>query len=89
VPANIKRHSDEYRDEMDLVKQWMDERLQKVIGSSTKAMDLYQSFRSWQENNGHRPMTSNALYRLLPSHLGQSTKKADGSYYLDYVVKPW
>ena len=89
VPANIKRHTDEYRDEMDLVKQWMDERLQAVAGSSTKAMDLYQSFRSWQENNGHHPMTSNAFYRLLPSHLGQSIKKPAGNYYSGYVVKPW
>ena len=89
MPANIKRHSDEYRDEMDLVKQWMDESLQAVTGSSTKAMNLYQSFRSWQENNGHHPMTSNVFYRLLPSHLGKSIKKPAGSYYSGYVVKPW
>ena len=86
VPANIKRHSDEYRDEMDLIKQWMDESLQASWGTLTKANDLYQSFRSWQESNGHYTLNSGAFYRKVSRHLGQSTKKSNGNYYRDYVI---
>jgi len=84
--TNIKRHSDEYRDEMDLIKQWMDECLQASWGTLTKANDLYQSFKQWQQDNGHYTLNSGAFYRKLSRHLGKSIKKSNGSHYSDYVI---
>ena len=87
VPVNIKRHSDDYRDEMDLIKAWLDDCLQASVGCLIKASNLYQSFRQWQLDNGHHPMTSSAFYRKVPSHLGKPIRRSDGNYYLGHEIK--
>jgi len=88
IPQTIKKHSEDYRGEMDLVQQWKDDRLQILSGAQIKAMDGYQSFKAWQIDNGHHPMTANSFYRKVKSHLGTALKKSDGNYYLGYRIKP-
>ena len=88
IPQTIKKHSEDYRGEMDLIKQWMDDFLQILAGAQIKAMDVYQSFKQWQTDNGHHHMTSNGFYRKVKNHLGTAQKKSDGNYYLGYVIKP-
>jgi putative DNA primase/helicase len=88
IPQTIKKHSEDYRGEMDLVQQWKDDCLQILVGAQIKAMDGYQSFKAWQIDNGHHPMTANSFYRKVKSHLGTAQKKSDGNYYLGYRIKP-
>ncbi len=73
---------------MDLIKQWMNDCLEILAGAQIKAMDVYQSFKQWQTDNGHHHMTSNGFYRKVKSHLGTTQKKSDGNYYLGYRIKP-
>lgn len=87
IPQTIKNHSAAYRDEMDLIKHWMDDCLQVSLGGELSANSLYQSFKKWQIDNGFHPMTSNTFFRKLKDRLGNSKKKSDGNYYLGYLFK--
>ena len=87
IPQSVKNHSAAYRDEMDLIKQWIDDCLQVSIGGEVSANSLYQSFKQWQIRNSFHTMTSNTFFRKLKDRLGNCKKKSDGNYYLGYSLK--
>ena len=88
IPQAIKNHSAAYRDQMDLIKQWKDECLELSPDSEVSANSLYQSFKTWQTDNGFYAMNSQTFFRKTKNHLGNTKKKSDGNYYLGFSLKP-
>lgn len=52
VPPEIRVAVQEYRCEMDVLDQWLEERCEKAEDRETKASDLYRSYSFWAQLNG-------------------------------------
>jgi len=66
VPIAIASATAEYKDEMDIMGEWIRERCIEGSNVSAMASVLYSSYRDWAEKNGHKyPMTAQAFGRRL------------------------
>lgn len=61
----IELASDEYRNESDLLKQWMDECITLTTNEKTSVSDAYQSFRNWCEKRGYPKFSQNSFSRIM------------------------
>lgn len=52
IPERVKDASDEYRSDMDVLREWIDERCELGDDYKTNATDLFQSWRAWSEPRG-------------------------------------
>jgi putative DNA primase/helicase len=88
VPQTVIDESKEYRNEMDLISQWIDDCLIKSSDSKTKASDLYKSYQNWSISNGFTsPMNSNAFGRRIKKSLGEPSRGSSGNLYVGVQVK--
>jgi P4 family phage/plasmid primase-like protien len=65
APAAVREVTERYRDAQDIVKEFVQERLQNVIGASVSWLDLYAAYNSWPQR---RSMQSKDLKRELANH---------------------
>ncbi len=56
VPATVQKSLNEYRQDQDVVGQFLEERTQGEPGASVSAATLYTAWRLWAEGAGHHPM---------------------------------
>jgi putative DNA primase/helicase len=66
-----------YRTEMDSFAAFLEEQCSVTEGARAKASDLYQSYRSWAEANGEKPV-SQRWFGLRLSERGFVKKSVDG-----------
>lgn len=65
-PQVVKDAVADYRSDMDIFKQWVDEHVIQVAGAVTPTADLYKAYSVWARDSGWtRPMTRNAFGRRL------------------------
>jgi putative DNA primase/helicase len=64
-PLEIRRATNEYRSDMDVIGSFLDERCDVGGELSVSNKELYQAFKRWQEDNGEREMSLNILSRRL------------------------
>jgi len=90
IPKRIEVATTAYRDEQDIVRQWVSERCMEGPDLKMKKDEAYHSYRSWCESNGHRPMAKGRFtrrlgacnYQLLPDKRtigGIALKQADAA----------
>lgn len=60
VPACVAEATAEYRDEMDVLGQWLTDQCQQ--GGSTEATILYTDYKVWAEKNGLRVVWTKAVF---------------------------
>ncbi|WP_051236102.1 phage/plasmid primase, P4 family [Ottowia thiooxydans] len=81
-PSVISDAIAEYRNEMDIIGQWLENDCVKDPAAEIKASLAYDHFKLWCERNGYsKPMTSANFYRefkVMFTHV----KRNDGNYYL-------
>lgn len=65
VPQKIRAATAAYREEQDVLGEWMAECCKTGPGCSVSKSDLYFNYKSWCEENGHRPMAQTKLTRRL------------------------
>lgn len=65
VPKKIEAATAAYRDEQDLIGEWISEHCDTGAGRSQKKQDLYHAYRSWALTNGHHPVAQARLTRRL------------------------
>lgn len=82
IPDAVKRESLEYRQEMDIVGQWLDQCTTPAIGNKIKAADFYNSFKFWAEENGFFCPNSSAFGRKLAGRV-DNARDGKGRYYVD------
>lgn len=89
VPASIALSTQDYRAEQDLLGQWLDEKTERNTAASIGASQAYESYKSWAEGCGLRPMSLQAFGRQLTER-GFSKGKVGGciTYHGLAVIKP-
>jgi putative DNA primase/helicase len=65
TPASVLDATDQYRQEMDTVGQFIDDRCELSDSAFAPSADLYSAFVEWCRSVGEPPMTANAFGRKL------------------------
>lgn len=81
TPKVITDAVSSYREEMDVIAQWMSDCCTVAANEQVKASDAYQSYKHWAERNGYKPMAAGSFGRDLGDSV-QKVKRSDGNYFL-------
>ncbi len=65
IPEKIEAATSAYRDEMDIIGEWIAENCEVGAGRTVKKADLYIDYREWCNRNGHQPLAQGRLTRRL------------------------
>ena len=65
TPETIKAATAAYREEQDIIAEWIRENCKTGAGCSEKKGDLYGHYQEWATRNGHRPLAQGNLTRRL------------------------
>ena len=79
-PKVVTEAVTDYREEMDVIGQWMGENCTVAVNLESKAGEAYRSYKNWAEQNGYRPMAGGTFGRELGDRFKKVERK-DGNYY--------
>jgi P4 family phage/plasmid primase-like protien len=65
VPTKIEAATAAYRDEQDVIGEWIADQCTTGAGYTARKDQLYEAYRSWALKNGHQPMAQKRLTRRL------------------------
>ncbi|MGO9359512.1 MAG: phage/plasmid primase, P4 family, partial [Xanthobacteraceae bacterium] len=65
MPAKIKTATANYRDEQDILGDWIAENCDTGLNCSVQKTVLYANYVSWTKENGHKPFSQSRLTRRL------------------------
>lgn len=91
VPGVVAAQTKDYREEQDLVGQWLAERVDSgsaAAGCRCPSKLLYGDYCEWAEANGLRPCSAIALGRRLRERGFVSERKACGPEFQGIALKP-
>lgn len=91
VPSVVAAQTKDYREEQDLVGQWLAERVDSgsaAAGCTCPGKLLYGDYCEWAEANGLRPCSAIALGRRLRERGLVSERKSSGSEFQGIALKP-
>ncbi len=64
-PKSVQAATAAYRDEQDIIGEWIADHCLTGSGCTEKKSDLYDAYRKWCVNNGHHPLANPRLTRRL------------------------
>lgn len=76
----------EYRSDMDVLGQWIDEKCELGADKEIGASFAYQDYREWAKFNGFSEMSSNAFGRRLKERFVRKSKNK-GKWYIGLALK--
>lgn len=65
VPKRIDAATAAYRDEMDIIGEWIAEHCDTGAGCTVNKADAYKAYKIWALDNGHHPLAQGRLTRRL------------------------
>jgi P4 family phage/plasmid primase-like protien len=65
IPAAVRRATDSYRVDQDVVGAWLLECTEEAPGQEVLSGELYANYRAWATDNGLRPVSSSTFGRQL------------------------
>lgn len=65
VPKKIDAATAAYRDEMDIIGEWIAEHCDTGAGCAVYKANAYKAYRNWAISNGHHPLAQGRLTRRL------------------------
>lgn len=65
APKNIEAATAAYRDEQDLLGEWIGDHCDTGAGCTDQKVKLYRAYRAWALSNGHHPLAQGRLTRRL------------------------
>jgi putative DNA primase/helicase len=87
LPPEMIDATDEYRNEMDIIGNFIKDRCDQKLGVQIRARELFKCYQEWCEDNNERAC-SERLFGLRLKELGLKQKRlSDGRYWLDIMIK--
>ena len=65
IPAKIEAATAAYRDEQDIIGDWLGEHCNTGPGLAVRKDEAYRAYRRWSLDNGHHPLAQARLTRRL------------------------
>ena len=89
MPDVFAAATDEYRDEMDVIKRWLDETCEYRGDLRTSSSDLYQNFKNYAKDNTEYVMSHTQFGRNLQKKMPRAKKRIGGTvWYYGIGLKP-
>jgi putative DNA primase/helicase len=88
VPDSVNAATAHYRDEMDIISNFINETCNLNQSAVVKANCLQISYKNWCNDNGHKPLSSSSLRQQLGSKGIKHHRKSAGSEYQGLELKP-
>ena len=64
-PASVMSATDEYRQDMDTIGAFLEEKCERYEKHTVRAADIYESYTEWSKASGEKPVTQNAFGHSL------------------------
>lgn len=77
-PESVKLSTQEYRHEEDHIAKFIDEKILVADGASVTKTAVFNSYRSWCQENGEKPVPQNGFNRELKWRLGVAESTSVG-----------
>lgn len=65
IPISVSESTAGYRSEQDIVGGWLEEDMVLITDASIETKRAFEDYKTWAQDNGHRPMSKNSLTRKL------------------------
>ncbi|MDO9068440.1 MAG: phage/plasmid primase, P4 family, partial [Deltaproteobacteria bacterium] len=65
VPEEVKAATDSYREEMDILGEYLKDRCRQMPEARVSSKDLYESYSTWCQDNGQEPLGQRAFVSAL------------------------
>lgn len=85
-PSIVTQAVDQYRQEMDLIGQWIGDECTLKETAEWQATPAYLNYKHWAELNGYRPMAAGTFGREIASRFTK-VKRKDANYYIGITSK--
>ncbi|MDR3453019.1 MAG: phage/plasmid primase, P4 family [Rhodoferax sp.] len=79
-PTVVTNAVTSYREEMDVIGQWMQDCCTVAANLECKSGNAYQSYKIWAEQNGYKPMAAGTFSRDF-AYRFKRVKRNDGNYF--------
>jgi putative DNA primase/helicase len=79
-PSVVTDAVNSYREEMDVIGQWLGDCCKVGPQLECKASEAYNSYKYWSEQNGYRPMAAGTFGRDFGDRF-RKVKRNDGNYF--------
>jgi putative DNA primase/helicase len=74
-PDGVRVATNEYKKEEDTVGRFVEERIEKFIGSEIRAGKAYETYKEWCESEGIKPKHNTTFGREIRNHLEVDTRR--------------
>jgi putative DNA primase/helicase len=85
IPPSISRETAQYRDETDVVGEWIEAECERSPGSRCKVATIYESYRSYFHEVGMSPKSQVAFTRMMGTR-GFRRKSSNGKPFLEGIA---
>lgn len=85
-PRAVTEAVDEYKQEMDLFGQWLEDCCILRGNAETRAARAYEVYRFWAIRNGYRPMTNASFGRKVKERF-HAPRTSRGIHYIGFAVR--
>jgi putative DNA primase/helicase len=79
-PQVVTEAVSSYREEMDIISQWVSDCCKVGVNLELKASEAYQSYKNWAEQNGYKPMAAGTFSRDLGDRFPKKERNI-GNFY--------
>jgi putative DNA primase/helicase len=86
-PEIVRSATSEYRDESDILGQFLREKTQQVTASSVRSAQLYDAYRAWTESNGMYTLSSVKLAKALQGRGFEKKRTSQGMVWQGLTVR--
>lgn len=85
MPEKLKEASKDYRNEMDVIEQFIEDECKRVDDGKEKANELYELYKQWANNNGNYKM-SNKDFGIKMKEKFKYKKTNSGMFYFGLKI---
>lgn len=82
-PQSVIQDGKDYRVDMDILGDWLQENCERTQSSGISAMAVYENYKKWSEVNGLKPMSNKAFGRQIEERGIKKMRTGSGVRYLD------
>lgn len=86
VPSRMSQSLTDYQEDMNIIREWIDECCEVNDRYQTKARDLFKSFDNWRNERKEPVMSENSFGRRLVKQF-KRYQTSNGKYYVGIKIK--
>jgi putative DNA primase/helicase len=87
LPPEVINATAEYREEMDIIGNFIKDRCEQKVGVKIRARELFKCYQAWCEDNNEHAYSEHFVGLRLKELGLKKKRQSDAQYYLDIMIK--